>query len=94
LRSVWSGWFPLLCPLEKWAVQPWRPSKGLAQTTTDYKHPYQCCLSGVHGEFPVFKEPEGINKNRPKNIYIYIFPLSANQMGWRIAVECCGSHAG
>ena len=21
-------------------------------------------------------------------------PLSANQMGWRIAAECCGSHAG
>ena len=23
-----------------------------------------------------------------------IVPLSANQMGWRIAAECCGSHAG
>ena len=22
------------------------------------------------------------------------FPRSANQMGWRIAAECCGSHAG
>ena len=23
-----------------------------------------------------------------------IVPLSANQMGWRIFEECCGSHAG
>ena len=23
-----------------------------------------------------------------------IVPLSPNQMGWRIAAECCGSHAG
>ena len=23
-----------------------------------------------------------------------IVPLSANQIGWRIAAECCGSHAG
>ena len=23
-----------------------------------------------------------------------IVSLSANQMGWRIAAECCGSHAG
>jgi hypothetical protein len=23
-----------------------------------------------------------------------IFPLSANQMGWRIAAERCGSHVG
>jgi hypothetical protein len=23
-----------------------------------------------------------------------IVPLSANQIGWRIAEECCGSHAG
>jgi hypothetical protein len=23
-----------------------------------------------------------------------IFPPSANQVGWRIAAECCGSHIG
>ena len=23
-----------------------------------------------------------------------IVPLSANKVGWRIAAECCGSHAG
>ena len=35
---------------------------------------------GVLGHFPVEKQ--------------MIVPLSANQMRWRIAAECCGSHAG
>ena len=25
---------------------------------------------------------------------VFWVPLSANQMGWRIAAECCGSHVG
>ena len=35
---------------------------------------------GVLGHCPVEKQ--------------MIVPLSPNQMGWRIAAECCGSHAG
>ena len=35
---------------------------------------------GVLGHCPVEKQ--------------MIVPLSANQMGWRNAAECCGSHAG
>jgi hypothetical protein len=35
---------------------------------------------GVLGHCPVEKQ--------------MIVPLSPNQMGWRIASECCGSHAG
>ena len=35
---------------------------------------------GVLGHCPVEKQ--------------MIVPLSTNQMGWRIAAECCGSHAG
>ena len=35
---------------------------------------------GVLGHCPVEKQ--------------MIVGLSANQMGWRIAAECCGSHAG
>ena len=35
---------------------------------------------GVLGHCPVEKQ--------------MIVPLSANQMGWCIAAECCGSHAG
>ena len=35
---------------------------------------------GVLGHCPVEKQ--------------MIVPLSANQMGWHIAAECCGSHAG
>jgi hypothetical protein len=35
---------------------------------------------GVLGHCPVEKQ--------------MIVPLSANQTGWRIAAECCGSHAG
>ena len=35
---------------------------------------------GVLGHCPVEKQ--------------MIVPLIANQMGWRIAAECCGSHAG
>jgi hypothetical protein len=37
-------------------------------------------LGGVLGHCPVEKQ--------------MIDPLSANQMGWRIAAECCGHHAG
>ena len=37
-------------------------------------------LGGVLGHCPVAKQ--------------MIVPLSANQMRWRIAAECCGSHAG
>ena len=35
---------------------------------------------GVLGHCPVEKQ--------------MIVPLSENQVGWRIAAECCGSHAG
>ena len=35
---------------------------------------------GVLGHWPIEKQ--------------MIVPLNANQMGWRIATECCGSHAG
>ena len=41
----------------------------------------------------VLKQPGGGLGHCPVEIQM-IVPISANQMGWRIAVECCGSHAG
>ena len=41
----------------------------------------------------VLAQPGGVLGHCPVEKQI-IVPLSANQMGWRIAAECCGSHAG
>ena len=38
-------------------------------------------------------QPRGVLGHCPVEKQM-IVPLSANQMGWRIAAECCGSHAG
>ena len=38
-------------------------------------------------------QPVGVVRHYPVEIQM-IDPLRANQMGWRIAAECCGSHAG
>ena len=38
-------------------------------------------------------QPGGVLGHCPFEKQI-IVPLSANQMGWRITAECCGSHAG
>jgi hypothetical protein len=38
-------------------------------------------------------QPEGVLVHCPFEKQM-IGPLSTNQMGWRIAAECCGSHAG
>jgi hypothetical protein len=38
-------------------------------------------------------QPGGVLGHCPFEKQI-IVPLSANQMGWRNAAQCCGSHAG
>ena len=38
-------------------------------------------------------QPGGVLGHCPVEKQI-IVPLSGNQMGWHIAEECCGSHAG
>jgi hypothetical protein len=37
-------------------------------------------------------QPGGVLGNCPVEKQM-IVPLGTNQMGWRIAAECCGSHA-
>ena len=38
-------------------------------------------------------QPEGVLGHCPAEKQM-IVPLSPNHMGWHIAAECCGSHAG
>ena len=40
-----------------------------------------------------FTQPGGVLADCPVEKQMTA-PLSPNQMGWRIAAECCGSHAG
>ena len=49
-------------------------------------------ISVVLGQIAV-AQPGGVLGHCGVEIQM-IVPLSTNQMGWRIAAECCGSHAG
>jgi hypothetical protein len=58
----------------------WRPGHLMQQSITLLGQIALTQPRGVLGHCPVKKQ--------------MIVPLSANQMGWYISAECCGSHAG
>ena len=55
-------------------------------------HLMQHSITLLRGQIAL-TQPGGVLGHCPAEKQM-IVPLSANQMGWRIAAECCGSHAG
>ena len=64
----------------RWVIVEARSSDTALHHSPGYNSPYCTQPGGVLGHCPVEKQ--------------IIVPLSANLMGWSIAAECCGSHAG
>ena len=79
--------FPSLC-------SPTHPKPSIVLRLVDWRpgHLMQHSITLLLGQI-VLTQPGGVLGHCPAEKQM-IVPLSANQLGWRIAAECCCSHAG